>query len=63
MKLSKQDDQYSPYTQTVFKILEYLNDKAIYPTDKILEWTDKLNFEILDNTPFSFTDNEGKTRS
>lgn len=62
LKLSKQDDQYSPYTLTVFKILEYLNDKAIYPIDKILEWTDKLNFEILDNTPFSFTDNEGKTR-
>lgn len=62
LKLSKQDDQYSPYTQTVFKILEYLNDKAIYPTDKILEWTNKLNYEILDNTPFSFTDNEGKTR-
>lgn len=62
LKLSKQDDQYSPYTQTIFKILEYLNDKDIYPTDKILEWTDKLNFEILDNTPFSFTDNEGKTR-
>lgn len=62
LKLSKQDDQYSPYTQTVFKILEYLNDKAIYPTDKILEWTNKLNYEILDNTPFLFTDNEGKTR-
>lgn len=62
LKLSKQDDQYSPYTQTIFKILEYLNDKAIYPTDKILEWTNKLNYEILDNTPFSFTDNEGKTR-
>ena len=62
LKLSKQEDPYSPYTQTVFKILQYLNDKAIYPTDKILEWTNKLNFEILDNTPFSFTDNEGKAR-
>ena len=62
LELSKQEDQYSPYTQTVFKILEYLNNKAIYPTDKILEWTDKLNFKILDNTPFSFTDNQGKTR-
>lgn len=62
LKLSRQDDQYSPYTQTVFKILEYLNDKAIYPTDKILEWTEKLNFEFLDDKPFSFTDNEGKTR-
>lgn len=62
LKLSKQDDKYSPYTQTVFKILVYLNDKAIYPTDKVLEWTNKLNFEILDNVPFSYTDNEGKTR-
>lgn len=62
LKLSKQDDQYSPYTLTVFKILEYLNDKAIYPSDKILEWTDKLNFEILDNTPYTFIDSEGKTR-
>ncbi|MCS7018600.1 MAG: tetratricopeptide repeat protein [Bernardetiaceae bacterium] len=62
LKLSKQDDPYSPYTQTVFKILEYLNNKAIYPTDKVLEWTEKLNFEILDDKPFSFTDNEGKIR-
>ncbi len=50
------------YTMAVFKILEYLNDKAIYPTDKILEWTNKLNFEFLENSPYSFTDNEGKTR-
>lgn len=62
LNLSKQEDQYSPYILTVFKILEYLNDKAIYPTDKVLEWTEKLNFEILDDKPFSFTDNEGKTR-
>lgn len=62
LKLSKQDDQYSPYTLTVFKILKYLDDKAIYPTDKILEWTEKLNFEILDDKPFPFTDNEGKIR-
>lgn len=62
LKLSKQDDQYSPYTLTAFKILEYLNEKAIYPADSILEWTEKLNFEILDDKPFSFTDNEGKTR-
>ncbi len=62
LKLSKQDDQYSPYTQTVYKILEYLNDKANYPTDKVLEWTGKLNFEILDDKPFVFKDNEGKIR-
>jgi len=62
LKLSKQEDQYSPYTQTIFKILEYLNDKAIYPADKILEWTAKLNPETLDDNPFAFTDEQGKTR-
>jgi tetratricopeptide (TPR) repeat protein len=62
LKLSKQDDQYSPYTITVFKILEYLNEKAIYPTDKILEWTSKINYEILDTTPYVFNDEEGKPR-
>ena len=62
LKLSKQDDQYAPYTQTVFKVLDYLNSKAILQTDKVLQWTAKLNFEILDDTSFSFTDHTGKTR-
>lgn len=62
LKLSKQDDQYSPYTQTIFKVLEYLNEKAIYQTDKVLEWTAKLSFEILDAAPYSFTDSEGNIR-
>ncbi len=62
VKLTKQDDQYSPYTLTVFKILEYLNDRDNYSADKVIEWTDKLNFEILDDKPFKFTDSEGKMR-
>lgn len=60
--VTKEPNHPCIYTMTVFKILEYLNDKAIYPTDKILEWTDKLNFEFLDNNPYSFTDKEGNTR-
>lgn len=62
LKLSKQDDKYLPYTQTVFKILMYLNNRAHYPTDNILEWRGKLNSEILDDMPFLFTDHEGKTK-
>lgn len=62
LRLIKENDQYSPFLATVFKTLEYLNEKAIYPTDKILEWTSKLNFEALDSTPYSFTDNDGKVR-
>jgi tetratricopeptide (TPR) repeat protein len=62
VRLSKQDDPYSPYTWAIIKILEYLDDKAVYPTDKILEWTSKLNPELLETEPFRFTNNEGEAR-
>jgi tetratricopeptide (TPR) repeat protein len=62
MKLSSQDDEYSPYTLAIFKILDYLVEKPNYPTDKILEWTEKLNPRLLDNMPFVFTDKAGKIR-
>jgi tetratricopeptide (TPR) repeat protein len=60
--LSRQEDQYSAYTTSVFKILDYLSQKSIYPKEKILYWTSKLNPDLLDVEPFAFTDREGKTR-
>ena len=60
--LVRQDDKYSAYTITVFKVLDYLNGKIAYPADKILEWTGKLNPQILDDNVFVFTDKEGKER-
>jgi tetratricopeptide (TPR) repeat protein len=63
MKLSSQDDEYSPYTIAIFKILEYLGEKQNYPTEKILEWTEKLNPKLLDDKPFAFTEKaSGKER-
>jgi tetratricopeptide (TPR) repeat protein len=62
LKLSKQDDVYSPYTMTVFKTLNYLSEKSIYPANKILEWTEKLNPAQLDGKPFAFTDKTGTNR-
>jgi tetratricopeptide (TPR) repeat protein len=62
MKISRQNDQYSPYTLAVFKILNHLNEKPNYPADKIAEWTEKLNPEQLDATPFAFTDKDGNQR-
>lgn len=62
LKLSQQDDKYAPYTQTIFKVLGYLNDKSVYQADKILEWTEKLNPALLDANSFSITDKEGKVR-
>jgi tetratricopeptide (TPR) repeat protein len=62
VKLTKQEDLYSAHTVTVFKILNHLNGKTIYPMDKILEWTGKLKPELLDTNPFSFNDKEGLQR-
>lgn len=60
IKLTKQEDKYSPYTITVFKVLEYFQNKQIYNPQEIIEWTDKLNPDILDTEPFSFKNEEGK---
>ncbi|MCB0538090.1 MAG: hypothetical protein KDE33_11265 [Bacteroidetes bacterium] len=61
-QLTKQEDKYSPYLLVVYKVLEYLNNKAIFNPSKVIEWTDKLEKTTLDATPFSFEDKEGKTR-
>ena len=60
--LTKQDDKYSAYQITVFKVLEHLNGKINYPADKIMEWTDKLNPQTLDDSVFVYTDKEGNER-
>ena len=60
--LTKQDDKYSAYQITVFKVLELLTGKINYPADKIMEWTDKLNPKTLDDSVFVYTDKEGNER-
>ena len=70
IKLSKQEDKSVKkendfpcvYTLSLFKILEYLNEKAIYNPDKILYWTEKLNPEFLENISFVTTDKDDKER-
>jgi tetratricopeptide (TPR) repeat protein len=62
LRLSVQNDIYSPYTLTVFKVLDYLSEKSVYPANKILEWTNKLNPAHLDTKAFAFTDKTGNNR-
>jgi tetratricopeptide (TPR) repeat protein len=62
LKLSTQDDKFSPYTLTVMKVLDYLSERSSYPADKILEWTQKLNPALLDKQSFAFIDKDGKPR-
>ncbi len=61
-QLSRQDDKFSPYTHTIFKVIEYFRAKTIPNLDKILEWTDKLKPAVLETEPYQFIDNTGKKR-
>ena len=68
IKLSKQKptEQQSDfpcvYSLSIFKILDYLNEKTIYNPKSIIYWTEKLNPDFLETIPFKFTDNESKER-
>jgi tetratricopeptide (TPR) repeat protein len=58
-----QQDQYSPYTKTIFRVIDYLiKTKASYPADDIMGWVDKLDPNSLSREPFSFKGHDGKHR-
>ena len=58
-----QQDQYSPYTKTIFRVIDYLiKTKASYPTDDIIGWVNKLDPNSLSKEPFSFKGHDGKYR-
>jgi len=46
-ELTTQDDKYSPYTITCFRVIDYLYGKPNYSIDKISEWLDKLDPDKL----------------
>ncbi len=55
-------DQYSPYTHTIFKVIDYLKDKPTSQAANILTWLGKLNPEYLGQECLAFTDETGKRR-
>lgn len=63
INLTNQEDKYSPYIATIYKIVEYLTKKSSYNPVPIIEWTNKLNPDYLDSKPFSFVDAEGRNRT
>lgn len=61
MRLCLNGNDYSPFVTTVFKVLQRLTAKNTFPAAQVLEWTALLSPERLDDTPFSYTDAQGKT--
>ena len=53
-------DQYSPYVQTIFKVLEYHKKKNHY--GEMIGWLEKLDAVRLNRSSIRFTDNDGNER-
>jgi hypothetical protein len=60
--LSKQEDKYSPFILSIFKVIDYVNKQNTVKHNDLFNWTGTLKPELLDDTPSSFQDNDGKTR-
>ncbi|AEI14996.1 Cold-shock protein DNA-binding protein [Flexistipes sinusarabici DSM 4947] len=58
LKLCIQKDKYSPYTITVFKVLEHFKHKNDYPAEKILKCTNMLDPELLNVEPYRIKEND-----
>lgn len=56
IKFTEFDDPFSPYVLSVFKILDFYNNKDQVKYTKILYWCEKLNAEILDEKTFKLED-------
>ena len=52
--------QYTPYTRTVIRVIDYYKERAAYPAARILEWSDRLDPAELSDQPGHGTDNTGK---
>lgn len=56
-------DQYSPYTKTIFRVIDYLiQTKQTYPAEDVTDWLDKLDRNSLSDKPYRFVGTDGKNR-
>lgn len=60
VRLSAPDNKYSPLPDTVFRVVELLEEEYTPDYAEILTWLRKLDPAALDRQPFAFTNEEGK---
>jgi tetratricopeptide (TPR) repeat protein len=61
LNLVKQD-QYSPFTRTIFKVIEYLEQSRVnYPAEYIMTWLEKLNPNQLSIDTWQGNDGGGRS--
>jgi hypothetical protein len=62
LKLTSQEEKYSPYTITVFKVLDYYNKKPIPQAKELIDWTSRLDSTFIDDQPFKATTKDGEQK-
>jgi tetratricopeptide (TPR) repeat protein len=60
LEISDPQNQYSPYVRTVMKVIEYFSKRATYASDKVIEWTEKLDANSLSLETSSGKNKKGK---
>jgi len=62
VNLCKDDkySEYTPYKSTVFRVLDYLKSKPVFPAKEVMKWTDLLEPEKLPSDCYSCKNKKGK---
>jgi len=60
LSLCKKEDTYSPFTVTIFQVLDVLGKKFPYPAETVLEWAERLDPALLDENPAEIVRPDGK---
>ncbi len=58
--ITNQSESQSPYTKTVFRVLDYLDRQPEYDADLMLEWLDKVDYKKLPKEVDMYTNRTGK---
>ena len=60
LRYSDAENIYSPFANTIFSVIDLMEQNYDQQVDQILEWVKKLNPSLLDKKSYSFTKPDGK---
>ncbi|MCK6648906.1 MAG: tetratricopeptide repeat protein, partial [Bacteroidia bacterium] len=60
VSLTSQENEFSPYTRTVYAVVDHLKKKPSYSSEQILHWINRLNPSLLDIKSSTIKGENGK---
>lgn len=60
ISITNQSESQSPYTKTVFRVLDFLDRQPVYDADMMMEWLEKVEYKKLPKEVDIYTNRTGK---